>query len=278
MDYALLTPLRNLTRKLGLNRFVARTFFNNWQQKLAADYAREQPSEATVATNGVTVRMHVANFSEYERVMSFQNDERIIAAILDALRRAGGGTFWDVGSNIGLYSLIVAASDPATVRTVSFEPEPRCAARIDENRSLNGLKNMTIRQLALSSSKGSMRLAVNEEWGAGNHSLVSQNLGGQEAPSVEVAVETGDVMVAERGEAPPTIVKIDVEGAEIEVIRGMAAVLSLPVCRAVMCEVHFTVLDEIGHSNGAATIKQMLKDCGFASLRWVDSSHLIAEK
>ena len=85
MNYTLLNPIRNFTRKIGLNRFIAQQLYKHRFSEIKKIYNEEKPSEVTLTTNGVTISMKVDDFSEYERVMSFKNDEKIIEAILEQI-------------------------------------------------------------------------------------------------------------------------------------------------------------------------------------------------
>jgi hypothetical protein len=76
----------------------------------------------------------------------------------------------------------------------------------------------------------------------------------------------------------PNVIKIDVEGAEIKVIEGLSKTLAHQDCKAVLCEVHFTVLQKAGYKNGAALLASKLKALGFTKQEWVDASHLFVSK
>lgn len=94
---------------------------------------------------------------------------------------------------------------------------------------------------------------------------------------VSVRISTGDGLV-EQGDVPiPSVVKIDTEGFELDVLRGMTDLLGKPEVRAVFVEVHFGLLCERGQPKAPADIERLLKLAGFAT-RWVDPSHIAAER
>jgi hypothetical protein len=72
----------------------------------------------------------------------------------------------------------------------------------------------------------------------------------------------------------PAVVKIDVEGYEIEVIRGMRRVLG--GVRALFVEIHFQVLEERGMLQGPAALVKDLNRLGFSRIEWPDASHIAA--
>ena len=86
-----------------------------------------------------------------------------------------------------------------------------------------------------------------------------------------VSVIPGDSLV----DLPlPNVVKIDVEGYEPEVIRGMAN--TLRCVRAAFVEIHFAILEGRGMPQAPAEIVQSLRTLGFTTIRWVDASHIMA--
>jgi hypothetical protein len=72
-------------------------------------------------------------------------------------------------------------------------------------------------------------------------------------------------------------VKIDVEGFELEVVRGMQDLLRASSCRHVFVEVHFLKLQERGLANAAKELCRVLGSLGFA-VSWIDASHLHARR
>jgi hypothetical protein len=69
-------------------------------------------------------------------------------------------------------------------------------------------------------------------------------------------------------------VKIDVEGFEPEVIRGMPNVLRS--VRAAFVEVHFAILENRGMLQAPSDIVAELRSLGFTTIKWVDASHIMA--
>ena len=76
----------------------------------------------------------------------------------------------------------------------------------------------------------------------------------------------------------PRFAKVDVEGHELQALRGMAGVLSDPGFRCVLVEVHFSLLEEAGQSSAPGAIQKLLHDCGLTRQQWISRSHLLAEK
>jgi FkbM family methyltransferase len=124
-----------------------------------------------------------------------------------------GMTFVDIGANLGDYSLIAARLVGQTGKVIAFEPDPSNYGWLKKTIEKNGLKNVEIRQEALSDRDGQATLFLGET--SGWHTLKQGQLSSEKG---EVLVRTKrlDSMMLERLD----IVKVDVEGAEFEVLQG----------------------------------------------------------
>ncbi len=153
--------------------------------------------------------------------------------VQEALRRSvgAGDVVWDVGANIGALSLVAARMVGPTGRVIAVEPQAGCAAAIRANAARNDLGWIEVREVAATDHSGDVALNVVDDtlWtrlaSVGEHELQTER--------VVVAGSALDDLDA----PPPTLVKIDVEGAELEVVAGMRRVLdeAQPV---VVCEMH----------------------------------------
>lgn len=159
--------------------------------------------------------------------------------VQEAMRRhlGPGGVFYDVGANIGFFALLATRFVGDTGRVIAFEPAPDNAAAILANAALNGVERIAVVERAVGARSGTARLQVvdDQSWSrledCGSH-LATQLV-------IEVGVVAIDALVAS-GELPaPTVVKLDVEGAETAALEGMRAVLR-EHRPAVICELHDT--------------------------------------
>lgn len=142
----------------------------------------------------------------------------------------------EVGANIGYYALIEAR---ICAKIYAIEPHPENLARLQRNIALNDLDNVIARQGAFGASDGKIPLYVSDlsNW----HSCRSAPK--SESDFIEVDCFTIDSF-AEANEAP-TFIKMDVEGYELQVLRG--AEKTLKSVRHLFLELHGTILtrDEI---------------------------------
>lgn len=121
----------------------------------------------------------------------------------------GRAIVWDVGANVGLYTLAAARRAAAVV---AFEPAARNVAALRRHVSLNRLANVEIVAAAVSSREGTARLLAGDS--PSEFRLADD---GEPVPCV-----TLDGWRLACRAHPPTVIKIDVEGAEVDVLDGAA--------------------------------------------------------
>jgi FkbM family methyltransferase len=150
-----------------------------------------------------------------------------------------GGVVWDIGANIGFYSLI-AARLVGDGQVVAFEPLPANLAAITKNAALNGITNVTCSGVALGDSEGTADLQIHsrQTWAKLDTSAdtaFQQEL--QATGSIRVEVSTIDAQL--RQHPVPGLVKIDIEGAEVAALRGASRLLA-EHRPTIICELHGT--------------------------------------
>lgn len=132
-----------------------------------------------------------------------------------------GMVFYDVGANIGFLTLIASRLVGAEGQVVAFEPLPDNAALLERNITLNKVTNVLIVRRALSSRSGRARMTVPGGSDAGTRASLDSSA---DAAGPEVLVSALDE-ITEMRLRPPDLVKIDVEGAEADVVAGMQQTL-----------------------------------------------------
>ena len=135
-----------------------------------------------------------------------------------------GDTVLDIGAQLGYFSLHVARLVTSAGRVYCFEPDPRSFTRLNQAIELSRIDWITAFQTALSAREGTMDFYLSPTlgWSTGvknSHLEDLQQVSARTAPL--------DLLVS-RGDIPPHIrlAKIDVEGFEMEVLRGMQNVLA----------------------------------------------------
>jgi FkbM family methyltransferase len=156
--------------------------------------------------------------------------------------------FFDVGANVGVYSLLAAAVVGETGSVHAFEPTPAMANGLRNNIALNGCRSVVVNECALSSASGELSFNLHDEPGY-NSLFVRQE---EYATTQAVKAITLDAYVAACGVMPDAM-KIDCEGAELEVIRGGATVFSRPDAPVLIIELNAETLAGAG-----ATVDDLL--------------------
>lgn len=133
-----------------------------------------------------------------------------------------GMTFIDVGAHVGYYSLLAARQVGEEGQVYSFEPEPVNFSLLVKNVELNEYRNISTISQAVSNNKGFSTLFVSA-LDSGRNSVFHHGL--PENGSVRVATTTLDAFLEEKGWPKVDLIKIDVEGAELDVLAGMTELL-----------------------------------------------------
>ena len=162
-------------------------------------------------------------------VLTGTHEIQVQQALVRSLR--AGDHVWDVGANIGYLALVASRIVGPGGRVLAIEPDPECAAAIRRNAALNGLDAIDVIEAAASSSSGVADLVVVRDrlW------TRLASVGDHHESERRVAVRT--LALDDVEGPPPALVKIDVEGAELEVLGGMTRLLreARPL---VVCEMH----------------------------------------
>jgi FkbM family methyltransferase len=133
-----------------------------------------------------------------------------------------GSIFIDIGGNKGEFALLAASKVGGSGKVFCFEPEPQNCRWIRESIRLNGYGNITLFELALSDSDGESRLYLGRR--SGSHTMVGP-LQDEYAGVVTVRTRTLDDLLSEVHQEKVDMMKIDVEGAELSVLKGAQRVL-----------------------------------------------------
>jgi len=173
--------------------------------------------------------------------------------VQEALRRvlAPGAVFYDVGANIGFFTILGARLVGPAGRVVAFEPVPACARAVARNIELNDFAHAAVREEAVGARSGVARLLVVGE--ASWSHLASTGRHADVREEIDVRVVSIDELVAAGEIGPPDVLKIDTEGAELQAIDGMRTTIERHR-PAIVCELHDTnvafcaLMDELGYT------------------------------
>jgi FkbM family methyltransferase len=126
-------------------------------------------------------------------------------------------TFIDVGGNKGDFALLASKIVGEAGRVICVEPEPTNFGWIQRSIELNSYKNIRLCNVALDDHDGESLLYLGRK--SGFHTLLS-GAPERDQGCIKVEIRTLDSLLPELGAVPVNMLKIDVEGAELQVLKG----------------------------------------------------------
>ena len=123
---------------------------------------------------------------------------------------------YDVGANIGYFTLEFARLVGNQGKVMSFEPHPEIYKVLQRNVKRNKYKNVSLNNVACGESNSQMKLHLSTE-NEGNHKIIENN--SSKGSVVTQVVRLSEFIV----QTPPRLIKMDIEGAELLAIKGIGS-------------------------------------------------------
>lgn len=215
-------------------------------------------------------KFEITTSIEKYRILSFGDEREFLESFLSSLK--SDDVFFDIGSCIGLYAIHAGALG---AEVVAFEPDPGYRKRLKKNIKINRLKRkIQVVGWAVSNKKGHAKLYTDGVEG----NSPSLGLVGERSM---VTVETNSLDSAISAGLPnPSIMKIDIEGAEILALQGMSDLLSSEIApRLVFIEIHPKFLGNFGSTS--IDCMKLIEGAGYRQKQCVkreNQLHCIYEK
>jgi FkbM family methyltransferase len=178
--------------------------------------------------------------------------------------RLDGAVVYDIGAFHGLLTLFFARR---AAKVVSYEPVLENRARLLENIALNRIENVTVRDVAIGASArtGVMRF---DPLTPGFSKVILPENGQGALGGGQIRVTTLDQDILEQGLPVPEFIKIDIEGFELDALRGARQTLTARH-PALFIELHGETLPE--KKRNAAAVVDLLHELGYAHVRHIES-------
>lgn len=249
-------PVRTLMHKTGAHRYARRVYY----PLIQAIEERTAVSERTVtlktergeATLQITTNREVDEFAGSET----PPEADVIDDLLGELR--ANDVFYDVGSHVGVFSTF-AGNAVDSVEIVALEPHPQTVTRLRENLALNDI-NGTVIEAGVSDQDGKHGFDLRRDSVAGMGVL-------EDDGGATIMTRSLDSLIAAGDAAPPTVIKSDIAGEEINMIRGGETAFADHI-RLAYIEVHPSNIKDRGATD--ADLLDQLRDWGFDELSRLD--------
>jgi FkbM family methyltransferase len=175
---------------------------------------------------GVEYELDTRDLIDFNTAYLGQHDRAVLQVLSRHLASLSQPVLWDVGANVGCISLR-ALRECQGLRVEAFEPSPAVVSRLRRNASQNPelRSRLRVHELAVSNQSGLVEFfptitPSNSGMGALGSSPETV------ADGLKVRTEKGDQLIQSGEALQPTTVKIDVEGFELEVLKGLTRLLS----------------------------------------------------
>lgn len=186
--------------------------YGTWITRLTPNhYSYKDPSYKQVKRNGIQYKLNLANIVDWNIYFGFKeiSKEKLFHLHPDPV------TVIDVGANIGEVSFGFAKRFPHAV-IFGFEPHPLTFQNLKLNEALNSFGNIHFLNLGLGSEKGEVHFEEREIGNPGMNRVTSD----PEKSAHRISITTLDSFAKENQLSSVSIIKIDVEGYEHEVLKG----------------------------------------------------------
>jgi FkbM family methyltransferase len=225
--------------------------------------------EVQHASTGNSLYFSIGSGVERHRVIDFGSERGVLKEFLKFIEP--DDIVYDIGASVGVYT-VHASALLMEGRVYSFEPDPGNFARLQKNVTLNSPKNVELISWALGEKNGTSKLYTD---GAEGFAPTLKHQGFRErAPRQQIwtAVRKLDSCIVEEKFQKPDIIKVDIEGAEGDFLRGATNTLSGEYGkppRVIAIEFHPDFNTKFG--DNTTQLVQKLSDWGYQSNRTLEA-------
>jgi FkbM family methyltransferase len=194
------------------------------------------------------IKMRIESIDQLHRSNSCKKEPETVKWIEESIRP--GDVFYDIGANVGAYSLVCYAHTKGQSRIYSFEPSVTTFSALNQNIMINGYSDKIV-ALPFILSDGTMIKKFyysSVSPGAASHAIDKKNEQADEMKSLQSNNTTQqfynylvsyrlDDLLSGFNLPPPNHMKIDVDGHELEVLKGCDNLLGLEVLKTILIEI-----------------------------------------
>lgn len=233
---------RSLASRVGRMAiaYLERVPAHRGQARLVELVGRTLGPVPSIAVGGVELMVRLDSAMDRSYVVRDALDHATLLSELERLR--SGDVVVDVGANAGLYSVLAARRVAPGGRVFAFEPSADEFARLAWALRANGVDNVIASNTALAGRAGFVGFVPAPPQHTGLHRLGAEG----DVPPHLVWAERGDVAVQLEAHEHIALLKIDVEGSELGVLRGFQALLEAGRIQRLVIEISDEFLRRYG--------------------------------
>jgi FkbM family methyltransferase len=221
----LLNALRGIFRISFLERWirqrtVGRDTGSFWVKLMPPEYSYPKGSRRSIERDGLRYELDISNATDHGAYFGYadRGDDNLGKYIKPT------DTIIDIGGNIGVRAMHFARLVPQG-KVVTFEPDPDNFARLQRHLTINGLENVVARPYGIGPEEATHRLYQVVESNSGMNRIITQGEDLSRFPYKEVRVLPLSKGLEGSSVTKVDVIKIDVEGFEMEVLKGCAEIL-----------------------------------------------------
>jgi FkbM family methyltransferase len=220
-----LNALRRVFQWGPLERVLRHLVSGNPPTALAArfippEYLYPKGSWRTIERHGIRYQLDISNTPDHTTYFNLTDagDKRLLGEL------KADHVVVDIGANIGIRAMAFARAVPQG-RVIAFEPHPVSHRRLLEHLGMNAMTNVTPVNMGVGSERSSAKLYEVLENNPGMNRILGDVEGRERFAATEIQLTPLQPVLEELGVAHVDAIKIDVEGFELEVLRGCAPIL-----------------------------------------------------
>lgn len=194
--------------------------------------------------------------------------EEAVQTVLES-RLSAGDTYVDIGANFGLHAMLAAHYVGPTGQVIAFEPVPENLRLLHRNLKLNDFDSRCEIFACALTAEGGSEVEMTIEPGLSPAASLAENFAGEK---IRVQTRTLDACL-DRDTPTPSLIKIDVEGAEHDVLKGASE--TLKKSPDLLIEVHTFALPSFESS--PEKLSQYLAEFGYVEERLGDMKSRLGE-
>ena len=246
--------LTSYVRSFPVNKGKSRVISLLWKPLSFGRYVRE----TRLRHANVRVRCDITQFVQRQLYFFGTYEEESCDRWVPIAKQAH--TIFDVGANVGLYSLLAGAANPQAA-IHAFEPTPEVFETLVENLRLNDLSNVLANRTAVGRTTGKsfLHLCAGSDGSNEGMNYVSSESVSRSDKAVEVVAI--DDYCRTRGIGSIDLLKLDIEGGEFDALLGAERLLSQKAIGCIFVELTEWAAKRNGHST--RDIKRLLADAGY---------------